>query len=51
MKFETFKAGPWHQRYQHKRAAPASPTQLHVVPASPGLFLSHLNPEVGRFSL
>jgi hypothetical protein len=43
MKFETFKADHWHPRFQ--------PTQLHVVLASPGLFLSHLNPEVSRFSL
>jgi hypothetical protein len=51
MNFETFKAGRWHARRQHKSVEPASPTQRHVVLAIPGLFLSHLNPEVGRFSL
>jgi hypothetical protein len=51
MKFETLKAGRWHPRYRHKRAAPTSPTHLRDVLASPGLFLSHLNPEVSRFPL
>jgi hypothetical protein len=39
MKFETFKAGRWHARRQHESVEPASPSQRHVLPASPSLFL------------